>query len=161
MKTRLIFATVSLCILAGCATARMYPVRGQLAAAMPAPVYTAKITNPPGSYSGKFSTVLNGEKFEATWHQVPRVVGSAASPNLSAEWNDVYGVGFYQNIVLPAQLYLRCEAKGDHGTTLDVEMYYNQTTSGMSRDEPVDRILKGVARDSNGNVFKLVIPGWS
>lgn len=154
----------SIFALSGCAAARVYPVEGPLSARIPVPVYKAKMSN-LGS-SGNFSTDINGEKFSARWHQVPRrhdatsKAGVAVDPpNLRAEWDEVYGQGFYNNVVLQANFYLRSETTGDRGTKLVVEFYGNQKRP--VEDPKIDLVLKGVAKDDRGNTYKLLFRGMS
>lgn len=165
MKPVVVFLLASsIAVLAGCATARVYPVKGPLSATVPAPIYKAKMSN-IGS-SGNFSTDINGEKFAARWHQVPRrsvptsKTGVAVDqPTLGAEWDEVYGQGFYNNVVLQAHFYLRSETTGDRGTKLVVEFYGNQKRP--VEDPKIDLVLKGVARDDRGNTYKLLFRGMS
>ena len=149
--------------LAGCAAARVYPTKGPLAATVPAPVYKAKMSNI--GTSGNFSTEINGERFAAPWRQVPRrndptqTVPVVDPPTLAAEWDETYGQGFYNNVVLQAQFYLRSEATGNRGTKLVVEFYGNHKRP--LEDPRIDLVLKGVAKDDHGNTCKLLFRGMN
>lgn len=150
MRSALIFVLASsMMALGGCATARVYPTKGPLAVTVPAPIYKARMSNI--GFSGNFSTVLNGEKFAAPWHPVPRrndpaskVPVSVNPADLAPEWDEIYGQGFYNNVVLQAHFYLRSEAVGNRGTKLVVELYGNQ--KGPVEDPQIALVLKGVAR---------------
>ncbi len=157
MKSRLALLLLCVFALSGCATARLYPVQGPLATQTPPPVYVAKMSG--AFYSGSFSVVLaNGEVCKGRWAQVPRpnssnaaATAAAASPdNLSAEWDTVYGTGFYVANVLGTRLYARAVLTGNRGTTLNVELYkpdkVENTTIGA---------IKGVAKDDKGNIYKV------
>ena len=165
MKSALVLVLASsMATLGGCAAARVYPTKGPLAATVPAPIYEAKMTN-RGS-SGNFSTMINGEKFAAPWHQVPRRNDPTSNPpvvvdpgNLAPEWDEIYGQGFYNNVVLPAHFYLRSEAVGNRGTKLVVEMYGNQKRP--VEDPQIELVLKGVGKDDHGNTYKILFRGMS
>ena len=76
--------------------------------------------------------------------------GAASPDNLSAEWDTVYGTGFYVANVLGTRLYARAVLTGNRGTTLNVELYkpdkVENTTIGA---------IKGVAKDDKGNIYKV------
>jgi hypothetical protein len=113
-------------------------------------------------YSGTFSTALGGEKFKGNFERVPRDNAPSAKipapQDLSAEWDSVFGVGFYRFKVREADFYLRAVATGDRGTTLYVEMYRNEhrPVIGTKGDEIPIIDMRGVARDNKGNVYKLI-----
>jgi hypothetical protein len=167
MKSRLILVLVCTSMLSGCsATARLYPVQGPLSTQTPSPVYVAKFT---GAFnSGNFSAVLgDGEVCKGRWELVPPPTSSkAATPpgvpsanNLSAEWDTIYGPGFYSKEVLGADFYMRAVLTGNRGTDLNVEMYANQSPEPSARhDNPITRIMKGVAKDNKGNIYNMVFP---
>jgi hypothetical protein len=156
MKHPLLLGILCVSLLSGCsATARLYPVSGPLSTHNPIPVYVGKITGIVNS--GDFSVVLeNGEKCKGQWSLVPRPNASsnasAAPPqeNLAAEWDRVYGSGFYVAHVLGAKLYSRGTATGDSGTVLNFEIYTPENTENVPRGS-----VKGVAKDNKGNVYKL------
>jgi hypothetical protein len=125
----------------------------------PAPVLQAKMT---GSFTpGNFSAVLrDGEVCKGHF----TVVRSGAIPKnttadnaqvegpLSSVWDSVYGPGFYVAHVLGARYYARTVATGTRGTTLKVEIY-----RPVSVEEGTQvASIKGVARDSAGNTYKVV-----
>jgi len=144
--------------LAGCsATARLYPVQGPLSQQNPEPVFVAKMS--AGLHSGNFNVVLdNGEACRGRWTLVPRPNGPAnaaipASPSIgtmASEWDLVYGQGFYVAHVLGARQYARAEITGNRGTVLHVELYVPD-----QREEQSIASIKGVAKDDNGNIYKI------
>jgi len=167
MKGRLILVLVCMSMLSGCAaTVRLYPVQGPLSTQTPLPVYVAKLTH--GLKSGNLSVILNnGEVCNGRWELVPPPTSSkAATPpdvpsanNLSAEWDAIYGPGFYSKEVLGADFYMRAVLTGNRGTVLNVEMYANQSPEPSARhDNPITRIMKGVAKDNKGNIYNMVFP---
>jgi len=155
MKKYQWFVVVPILILCGCATARMYPVQGPLSFQQPPLVYRAKIN--ATFYSGTFSTTLNdGENF-----RVPiSVVHNAdrSQQDLSAEWDSVFGPGYYKNKVLDAQFHLRGAASGSKGRVLQVELYKNEIRPipAVQNDDSSVIEMNGIAKDDTGNIYKVV-----
>ena len=157
MKSRLVLWLLCVPMLSGCATARLYPVQGPLSTQTPVPVYVAKFT---GAFnSGNFSVVLaDGEVCKGRWATVPRpnnaseATAASAAPanNLSAEWDTVYGTGFYVAHVLGARLYARADLTGSRGTILNVELYKSDKVENATVGA-----IKGVAKDDKGNIYKV------
>jgi lysozyme family protein len=157
MKSRLVLLLMCVSTLSGCATARFYPVQGPLSTQTPVPVYVAKLS---GAFnSGNFSVVLgDGEVCKGRWAKVPRpktsndVTTTTAVPanNLSAEWDTVYGTGFYLAHVLGARLYARAVLTGNRGTVLNVELYKPDKVENTTV-----AAIKGVAKDNKGNIYKV------
>lgn len=158
MKSLSVLLLLCVSALSGCATARLYPVQGPLSLQTPVPVYVAKFT---GAFnSGNLSVVLaDGEVCKGRWATVPRpntpsdatAASAVSANNLSAEWDTVYGTGFYVAHVLGARLYARAALTGTRGTTLNVEMY---KPDNMVENTSVGAI-KGVAKDDKGNIYKV------
>jgi hypothetical protein len=161
MKIKLFLALLGISILSGCrATGRLYPFRGPLSAQTPAPVLLAKFTGAFGS--GNISVVLaDGEVCKGRWANVPRVqaskgpaVPSTVPPSdMPVVWDTVYGSGFYVAHVLGERLYVQSVVTGDRGTVLDVEMYRPE---GKKDEGHARGVIKGVAKDSQDNIYKLV-----
>jgi len=157
MKSFLVPLFLCLSTLSGCATARFYPVQGPLSTQTPVPVYVAKFS---GAFnSGNLSVVLaNGEVCKGRWATVPRpttstdAAAATAVPanNLSAEWDTVYGTGFYVAHVLGARLYARAPLTGNRGTALNVELYKSDQVENTTVGA-----IKGVAKDDKGNIYKV------
>jgi len=158
------FAMVTLacvCFLPGCVrVAHFYPVQGPLAAQTPPPIYTGKITGVinSGSISAKLA---DGQQFSGQWQA--ESVGALAKHNragvvppfnLSAEWNVVYGPGFYTAHVLGAHLFARATLTGKQGGALQVEMISQPVETADAKDVAAPNI-SGVARDEKGNVYKV------
>jgi hypothetical protein len=70
---------------------------------------------------------------------------------MAAEWDLVYGQGFYVSHVLGARFYAKAEMAGNQGTTIRAELYEPDSTSEQSIVK-----IKGVAKDNHGNVYKIV-----
>lgn len=157
----LLFATS---MMLGCASARMYPVRGPLASESPQAVYPAKITGL--LYSGDIKiTVANGEVCKGHWTLVKGGSSADAPPaeappstttednsvaeGMPAAWDTVYGQGYYVAHVLGQRLYAHAMVTGNHGTILNVEFYRLNNGANAAAD------FHGVAKDNRGDIFKL------
>jgi hypothetical protein len=152
-----LFATVAL--LAGCISLSVpggfSPVRGPLSQQSPLPTYTAKMS---GLLSGTISVILaNGDVCQGPWAFVSKTPpdtksnANAASPvpgDLAADWDLVYGPGFYTAHVVGNKLYARATLTGNTGSIIYVEMSNESNTRGNT---------KGVAQDNHGNVFKVSV----
>jgi hypothetical protein len=128
------------------------PIRGPLSQQSPVPTYTAKMS---GILSGTISvTVADGETCSGPWAFVSKapaagtVAGAAAPMDMGADWDLVYGSGFYVAHVVGNKLYARATLTGNMGTVMYVEMSNETNTRGNT---------KGVAQDNHGNVFKVSV----
>jgi hypothetical protein len=139
--------------------AHLYPVQGPLAAKIPPPIYSGRITGVINS--GNISArMANGEQFSGKWQaQSASALAKESSAgvvppfNLSAEWDAVYGRGFYTAHVLGAHLFARTTLTGKQGGKLQLEMISEPVeTGGPHAPAPV---ISGVARDEQGNVYKV------
>jgi len=65
----------------------------------------------------------------------------------------VYGAGFYVAHVLGSQLFGQGRVTGTRGTVLDVEFF----RPAAGPNTPL--IVRGVAKDNQGNLFKVVFGG--
>jgi len=63
---------------------------------------------------------------------------------MSSEWDSVYGQDFYNAHVLGKFVH-ESIAHGQRGTTLDIQVYVSDRND-----------LKGVDKDSNGNIYKVI-----
>jgi len=159
MKSR--FALVTLlcaCFLSGCMrVAHLYPVQGPLAAQTPPPIYTGRMSGV--IYSGSMSAKLaNGEQFSGQWKAQSASALAKESKagivppfNLSAEWDAVYGPGFYTSHVLGAHLFVRTTLTGKLGGALQAEMI----SQPVETADAVAPNISGVAKDEKGNVYKV------
>jgi hypothetical protein len=162
MKSLFVLAAL-LCasFLSGCMrVAHLYPIQGPLAAQTPPPIYTGRITGVinSGSISAKLA---NGQQFSGKWRA--KSAGALAKEssagivppfNLFAEWDAVYGPGFYTAHVLGAHLFARTTLAGKQGGTLQLEMISQPVQTGDPTN-PVPPEIRGVARDQTGNVYKV------
>jgi hypothetical protein len=159
MKARLALLLLSVCMLSGCYfNGRLYPVQGPPSAQTPPPIYTARISG--GFRSGKLTATLqNGELYTGTWARVSTKPSAKQTGNpptstedLSKAWDTVYGAGFYTAHVLGAPLHIHGVLSGAKGAALQVDAYVNQ-----GPDPGAGGTRKGVAYDTNGNIYKLVL----
>lgn len=161
MKKKLCLLLLGISVMLGCThTARLYPVQGPLSAQTPLPVLFAKIT---GAFNpGDISVVLSdGEVCKGRWvlvHpvQAPKdgTTANVTTPNvMSPVWDTVYGPGFYVSHVLGARYYAQAVVTGNRGTSFNVEMYKPEHEHEGSPTSSV----KGVARDNQDNLYKLVL----
>jgi len=154
--TLLLLATVTM--LTGCFSLSVpggfSPVRGPLSKQSPLPTYTAKMS---GILSGTISVTLeNGEVCSGPWAFVSKSppenadIGSdrTAASHLAADWDTVYGSGYYVAHVLGNQLYARATLTGNKGTIIHAEFSNEHNQRGQT---------KGVAEDNNGNIFKVSV----
>lgn len=149
---------LGICLTAGCAQGRLYPVQGPFSAQSPSRVFTAKMSG--GFRSGNISVVLaSGEKATGRWEwtqtESPSAESSAAKgaevESLASAWDAVYGQGFYVSHVLGTKPFARAVPTGDRGTTLHMEMY---RPVGEGGETPVN--FRGVALDNRNNIYKVV-----
>ena len=71
---------------------------------------------------------------------------------MPSAWDAIYGQGFYVAHVLGAKYYARTKAMGNRGTILNVEIYRPENAQGS-----LEAATKGVAKDSAGNIYKIVL----
>lgn len=127
-----------------------YPVKGPLAALGSVPVLK-------GTYTGGGPAIVrlqlpDGENCRGDWSAVKpetlpgNLAGRVAAGSLSAAWDAVYGPGFYLARVLGSERHGQALLKGDRGTTLSFEAYWDTI-----KDSP----MQGVALDSQGNLYKV------
>ena len=158
MKARFLVVLLALSTCTGCLTAlnaRLYPVKGPLAAQVPAPVFAARIAI---RKNGEISlTLADGETATGHWADV------TSNPSLNSEmapiWDSIYGHGFYTSQVLRSQLYARATVSGNKGTVLNIEFLREEETyyEVKMHNTITCFVLSGVAKDHNGNVYKLTI----
>jgi hypothetical protein len=146
-------------LMVGCTShGHLYAVQGPLSGQKPAPAYIADFTG--AAYSGNVSTVLSdGEMFKGRWQTVSRkqsakekgpVAGDVI--DMASSWDAVYGQGFYVAHVLGAQIYARSVITGNKGTELKMEIY---RPPDVEVGSSLIQAMKGVAKDSKGNIYKL------
>jgi hypothetical protein len=174
-KFSLALTLLTAILISGCQSfGHLYPVRGPLASLTPPPIYPAKFTlvanfSKPvtvGAHlndrQGKLAiTLANGEQFQGTWKQVyekagtdSAAAGTIGANSMAAAWDTVYGQGFYAAHVLGQPLFVQTELTGNQGTVLQVEWYDlgNSNNNGAAGFG-----ARGVAQDSKGNIYKMVL----
>ena len=120
----------------------LHPVKGALASQQP-PVAITGITT--GFGSGTISLQLpGGESCTGNWVPVPQEQGDLG---LASSWDQVYGDGFFTRHVLGSRWRGAATLRGDKGSEFRLEFY-----RGDAKENP----MLGVARDSAGNLFKVI-----
>jgi hypothetical protein len=154
MKLSIIAVVVTATMLGGCILSvpgGFSPVQGPLSKQSPIPTYSATIT---GLFYGSISVVLdNGEVCKGPWAAVsatPRgTSATVVTPiDMAADWDSVYGAGYFAAHVLGNKVYARATLTGSKATVLHVEFSNETNTPGNT---------KGVAKDNKGNVFKVSV----
>lgn len=130
------------------------PIQGPLAQQNPLPQYSAKMS---GLLSGTITVILaTGEICQGQWAFVPTTPSGTGSTktstlepvNMAADWDVVYGSGYYLAHVVGDKLYARATLTGNMGTIMHVELSNETNTRGNT---------KGVAVDNHTNVFKVSV----
>jgi hypothetical protein len=91
------------------------------------------------------ATLQNGEVCSGSWSAVSQHDPTAG--DLSADWDSVYGPGFFVANVLGSRAFARGVLSSTKGTRLNVELY-----------DPIPgdiESVEGIAKDTEGNVFKV------
>jgi hypothetical protein len=143
MTLRLFLAIIFACASTGCAVGviHLYPIEASSVGQPPKSILRGTIIYAPVSATISFR-LPDGEKFSG-----PCTFGSAAGVNddLKATWDSVYGQGDYLAHVVGSQTHCTATLTGSEGTVFHVESY----------NETAETPVKGIARDSNGNIYKL------
>jgi hypothetical protein len=155
------FRALALVLCAGPVTgcveqAAFNPVEGPLAAQRPTPVYMANVNDPgPGQLTVRLE---NGEVFKGAWlHLGPQVDATPSTafpslgPDLTSDWDYVYGAGYFRAHVLGSRSYTRAFLVGSAGSTAVVEVFFDEHDQCGQKH--------GVARDSHDNVYKVTVFG--
>jgi hypothetical protein len=136
-------------LLTGCLVmvpGHLYPIQGPIATQTPLPIYSITLSGILNS--GTLSaTVQNGEVCQGNWTQIKQDDPSANK--MSAQWDLVYGQGFFVAHVLGNPVFARAVLTGPQGTTLNVE-FYDPKPGHVTT-------VKGIAQDSKGNLYKLTL----
>jgi hypothetical protein len=136
-------------VLTGCGLAgRLYPIQGPLARQNPAPIYSFTAV---GLYKSGTLTATVGAGEVCTGHLGAVTPDDPTANQMSAEWDGVYGPGFFVANVLGNSTFDRAVLTGPKGTVLNVELYMPAPQNPLS--------IKGVAKDNQGNLYKLVAVG--
>jgi hypothetical protein len=133
-------------MISGCSTtANLYPVQGPLAAQRPLPVVVATVDGTMGGTGGISMVMPGGETCVGKWSSAAPQMAVLTTTSLFGQYGSIAGFG---TIVGPAPGVNRGEAfvTCAQGTTLQAEFFTGSgTASGY-----------GVAKDSNGNVYKML-----
>ncbi len=143
MTLRLFLATAFVCVSAACAVGaiHLYPVEASSVGQPQRSILSGTII-----YAGPSATISfrlpDGEKLHG-----PCTFGSAAGVNddLREPWDSVYGQGDYVAHVVGSPTHCTATLTGSEGTVFHIESY----------NETAGTPLKGIAQDSNGNIYKL------
>jgi len=127
----------------------------------PLPVFIAKVTRTLNPSTIR-AVLSDGEVCNGKWELVhPATVAKGATEasdpganQMAAEWDTVYGAGFYVAHVLGTRYYARTVATGNKGTILNAEIY--RPVGNEANQGDVISKIKGVAKDSKGNLYKIV-----
>ena len=143
MTARRALTVVLSLMMAGCAVGfiHLYPVESVAPGQTPKPILSGTITYLTGYATVSFSSP-EGEKFSGHC-----AFGSAAGVNddLKTAWDSVYGQGDYLAHVVGSPTHCTAKLGGTKGTIFSLEAY----------NETAGTPLRGVAQDSNGNIYKL------
>lgn len=120
----------------------LYPLRGPIAEHKPAAPIGATMLGTTRTASLSV-TLPDGEIFEGPLTAMQPE--EAVNDDLAPVWDSVYGPGYYAAVAIGSPAHARGTLKGSRGSTMLVE------TNRTSNAAP----LEGIAKDSNGNVFKL------
>jgi hypothetical protein len=119
------------------------PVRGPLAGQKPVPSFPAQLS---GAFSGTISVTLPGAGIcRGNWS----LAGPQAQNfDLSADWDQVYGAGYYSAHVLGDKEFVRTALNCSAGGVIRTEFSNENNKPGNTH---------GVAEDDHGNLFKISV----
>jgi hypothetical protein len=137
---------ISGCVLVVDKHGHLYPVEGPAAAQSPPHIYT--VTMNVVMLVGTLSATLpDGEVCHGNMAKLDAT--DPASRNMQADWDRVYGDGFFTANLLGKERG-RANLTGASGPCLQIEMYNPLMYHGGGLTDVV-----GVARDDQGNLYKL------
>jgi hypothetical protein len=143
MTLRLFLAIIFACASTGCAVGaiHLYPIEASSLGQPQKSILRGTMIYAPGSATISFR-LPDGEKFSG-----PCTIGSAAGVDdaLKVTWDSVYGQGDYLAHVVGSQTHCTATLTGSKETIFHVESY----------NETAETPVKGIAQDSNGNIYKL------
>jgi len=133
--------------LSGCMSANvsMYPIEGPYSKTTPLPVVKATAIGVENNSGPIKATLPDGQTCQGTWSSVAPQTGQVSTGALFTQYGAVFGSTVSRGImpgVNKGQAFMTCSK----GTTVDAEYY---TGSGTANGY-------GIAKDSNGNVFKML-----
>ena len=145
MKRAIILACVGLSVCGCSTTARMYPVQGPAAEAVPPRIIQASIDGILGNNGSLSFTLPDGSACEGEWSSAAGVETTVTSMNLIGRYSSVFGTGVSttsgggQN---PGRAIALCS----DGTRFDIEFVTGGGTANGF----------GFAQDTNGNVYRVL-----
>ena len=140
-------------------TSYLFPIQGPTSTQQPIPVIPVSVTSDSANAVGLrmggniVFSLPDGEIFKGRWSREayinsdPATLAQQRATDIQAAWDVVYGDGYYVANVLGSLIHARAKLKGSNGTGLQIE--FNSAQPWPTR---------GVARDDQGNVYKLVVP---
>jgi hypothetical protein len=142
---RLLLSLLTTALLGGCVVVpgNLYPVAGPLSTQTPLPIFD--ITLSQVQTQAVVATLQNGEVCQGVRTQI--LQNDPSANRMSAQWDLVYGQGFFVANVLGSKSLYRADLTGTSGTTLSVEFYLHNAQNMAT--------AKGIAQDNRGNVYKL------
>jgi hypothetical protein len=135
-------------MIGGCAVmvpGHIYPVQGPLSKVSTPPVYSASLNGSFLPYGSITVHLAAGVSCPGDWKAVPADDPSARQ--MSAEWDQVYGSGYFVANVLGRRTFARTALTCSDGEKLNLEFLV------VKPGNPSSTI--GVVSDDRGNVFKL------
>jgi hypothetical protein len=131
--------------LTGCALpGHLYPLQGPAATHNPPVIFPLVLNSQvPG---GVTATLDNNES--CTGHYANVSPSDSTAGQMSLQWDQVYGPGFFTANVLGNAGFQRAALTCKQGTTLNVEFFQTVTSGGVATG-------KGMGQDSKGNLYKL------
>jgi hypothetical protein len=135
-------------LLSGCLVmvpGNLYPIQGPAASAQNPPAIYSVTINGIANAGTMSATLQNNESCSGAWNQVNQRDNSAGQ--MSAQWDQVYGPGFFVANVLGNPIFARAVLTCKQGTTLNIEFF--------EHDPGAFAGTKGVGQDSKGNLYKV------
>jgi hypothetical protein len=123
----------------------LYPVQGPLASQRPLPVVTAEADGILGNTGNLKMTMPTGEVCAGKWASAAPQMGAVSTTSLFGQYGSITGMSVMSGPapgVNRGEAFLTCT----QGTTVQAEFF---TGSGTANGY-------GIAKDSNGNVFKMI-----
>lgn len=133
-------------------TARLYPAEPLSTSGHPVIVGKFQAALSSGSVS---FTLTDGEVCKGRWTLVQQTSANYAPSGIAPLWDQVYGSGYYLSHVVGTRFYGKAEARGNHGTTLDMEFYQSATSETPRLNANSVNSIIGVASDNRKNIYKL------
>jgi hypothetical protein len=152
MKTTVFLTAVMFASLGGCVAmvpGHLYPVQGPLSKLSVPPIYAVSLnSNWSGSLIGSLTVrTAQGITCSGAWNAVSQQDPSATQ--MSAEWDEVYGSGYFVANVLGKRTFARSTPTCTDSGKLSLEFLVVHPGDPSS--------IIGVVSDGRGNVFKLTI----